>query len=256
MLSWQLTNAVAALLIPPGILLVLLGLGLWLSRRWPRGGRSLTVGAAAALYLLSTPLAGDALLRWWETPPATATDLWPDSGAQAIVVLGGGIYGNAPEYGGDTVHAMALERLRYAALLHRRSQLPLLVSGGNPAADGSDEAQAMRRTLEQDFGVPVRWSENRSLNTLGNARLSRELLAGAGINRILLVTHAWHMPRARLAFEHAGFSVIAAPTIHSTRHRLRLADLLPDAGALRDSALVCHEVIGLVWYRVRLLTGT
>lgn len=256
MLWWQLTNAVAALLIPPGGLLVLLGLGLWLSRRWPRVGRSLAVAAAAALYLLSTPLAGDALLRWWETPPAPATDLGPDSGARAIVVLGGGIYGNAPEYGGDTVHAMALERLRYAALLQRRNRLPLLVSGGNPAADGSDEAQTMRRTLEQDFGVPVRWSENRSLNTLGNARLSRELLAREGIDRILLVTHAWHMPRARLAFEHAGFSVIAAPTVHSTRHRLRLTDLLPDAGALRDSALVCHEVIGLVWYRVRLLAGT
>lgn len=253
MLAWQLTNAVAALLIPPGLLLVLLGLGLWLSRRWPRGGRSLIVTATAALYLLSTPLAGDALLRWWETPPAAATDLGPDSGAQAIVVLGGGIYNNAPEYGGDTVHATALVRLRYAAQLQRRSRLPLLVSGGNPAGDGSDEAQVMRRTLEQDFGVPVRWSENRSLNTLGNARLSRELLASEGINRILLVTHAWHMPRARMAFEHAGFRVIAAPTIHATRHDLRLTDLLPEAGALRDSALVSHEMIGVLWYRVRLL---
>ena len=248
-----MTNAAAALLIPPGLLLVLLLLGLWLSRRSLRGGNSLVVAAATALYMLSTPLAGNLLLRWWEAAPAAASELGPGGGAQAIVVLGGGIYGKAPEYGGDTVHAMTLVRLRYASLLQRQSQLPLLVSGGNPAAEGSDEAQTMRRTLEQDFGVPVRWSENRSLNTLGNARLSREILARENITRILLVTHSWHIPRARLAFEHAGFSVIAAPTIHSTRRRLRVTDLLPDAGALLGSSLVFHEMIGMVWYRVRLV---
>ncbi|MCE2999673.1 MAG: YdcF family protein [Betaproteobacteria bacterium] len=249
--SWQLTNAVAALLIPPGSLLLLLGLGLWLGRR--HGGRLLAAAAAICLFLLSTPWAGETLLRAWEAPPAARAAPDQGSGAQAIVVLGGGISGNAPEYGHDIPHAMTLVRLRYAAHLHRRSGLPLLVSGGNPAREASAEADVMRRTLEQDFGIPVRWSENRSLNTLGNARLSRELLSGEGIDRILLVTHAWHLPRARLAFERAGFTVIPAPTGHTPRRSLRLTDVLPDAGALLDSALVCHEAIGMVWYRVRLL---
>jgi uncharacterized SAM-binding protein YcdF (DUF218 family) len=250
--SWQLTNAVAALLIPPGCLLVLLALGLWLGRR-RRIGRLLAVAAAAGLYLLSTPWVGNALMRAWEESPAASAALGPDGGAGAIVVLGGGIAGQAPEYGADAPHAMTLVRLRYAAHLHRQGRLPLLVSGGNPSAASSSEADAMRRVLERDFGVPVRWEENRSLNTLGNARLSRELLAQEGIDRILLVTHAWHMPRARLAFERAGFSVIPAPTAHTPLRALRLTDLLPDAGALQDSALVCHEAIGMVWYRVRLL---
>jgi uncharacterized SAM-binding protein YcdF (DUF218 family) len=250
--SWQLINAVAALLIPPGGLLLLIALGLWLGRR-RRGGGLLAAAATAGLYLLSTPLAGDALLRGWEAAPVAAQELDAGGGAQAIVVLGGGIAGNAPEYGGDTPQAMTLVRLRYAARLHRRSGLPLLVSGGNPAGETSAEAEVMRRVLERDFGVPVRWSEDRSLNTLGNARLSRELLAREGIDRILLVTHAWHLPRARLAFEHAGFDVIPAPTSHTPRRALRLTDLLPDAGALLGSALVCHEAIGMLWYRVRLL---
>ena len=251
MFSWQLTNALAALLIPPGSLLVLIILGLWRGRR---GGRWLVATATAGLYLLSTPWVGDNLLRVWETPPVSGAQL-AAGGAQAIVVLGGGIAHQAPEYGADSPHATTLVRLRYAAHLQRQSGLPLLASGGNPSGEGGAEADMMRRTLQQEFGVPVQWSENRSLNTLGNARHSRQLLAPEQIGHILLVTHAWHMPRARFAFEHAGFKVIPAPTSHKSRRALRLADLLPDAGALLDSALVCHEAIGMVWYRVRLLLG-
>ena len=70
-----------------------------------------------------------------------------------------------------------------------------------------------------------------------------------------LVTHAWHMPRARLAFEHAGFQVIAAPTAFTTGFQTTALDVLPDARALRDSALFFHELIGMLWYRVRLLAS-
>jgi uncharacterized SAM-binding protein YcdF (DUF218 family) len=64
------------------------------------------------------------------------------------------------------------------------------------------------------------------------------------------------MPRARLAFEAAGFRVIPAPTGYSTRYRLTVLDFLPNARALRDSALFFHEVLGTLWYRVRLLAMT
>ena len=110
MFSWQLTNALAALLIPPGSLLVLIILGLWRGRR---GGRWLVATATAGLYLLSTPWVGDNLLRVWETPPVPGAQL-AAGGAQAIVVLGGGIAHQAPEYGADSPHATTLVRLRYA----------------------------------------------------------------------------------------------------------------------------------------------
>jgi uncharacterized SAM-binding protein YcdF (DUF218 family) len=61
------------------------------------------------------------------------------------------------------------------------------------------------------------------------------------------------MPRARLAFEHAGFEVVAAPTAHATRQGFTLLDVLPDPVALLDSALFFHEAVGTVWYRLRLL---
>jgi uncharacterized SAM-binding protein YcdF (DUF218 family) len=81
--------------------------------------------------------------------------------------------------------------------------------------------------------------------------MSASLLQPAGIQRIYLVTHAWHMRRARLAFEHAGFKVIPAPTGYATRYQLSVLDFLPDARALDNSGLFFREVAGIGWYYLR-----
>lgn len=246
--SWQLTNALTALLLPPGILILAIAGGLVLRRAQPRLGLGLLAGGLAGLYVLSMPLIADFLLsRWERLPPAG-----PAGSAAAIVVLGGGKAHRALEYGGDTVRGATLVRLRYAARLHRRTGLPVLVSGGSPEGSPQSEAELMQRTLQDEFAVPVRWAEGGSATTLDNARLSYRMLAAENIRTIHLVTHAWHMPRARLAFEAAGFQVIPAPTGYTTRYRLTVRDFLPNARALRDSALFFHEIIGTVWYRLRL----
>jgi uncharacterized SAM-binding protein YcdF (DUF218 family) len=85
--------------------------------------------------------------------------------------------------------------------------------------------------------------------------LSARLLKDAGIRRIYLVTHAWHMPRAQLAFEYAGFTVIAAGTQYAIPHVLTLVDFLPSADGLLNASLVFHEVIGIGWYHLRFLVG-
>jgi uncharacterized SAM-binding protein YcdF (DUF218 family) len=59
------------------------------------------------------------------------------------------------------------------------------------------------------------------------------------------------MPRARLAFESAGFVVIPAATGYATRFRLTALDFVPDARALRDSSTYFREVIGIGWYRLQ-----
>lgn len=248
MTTWQLTNALAAFLLPPGSLILLILGGLALRRAHPCTGRLLLAGGLSALYVLSMPLAAGLLLRHWEAPPVPFV---PDA-AQAIVVLGGGKYPRAPEYDGDTVSGATLVRLRYAARLQRISGHPVLVSGGNPDGGAIVEALAMKKTLEQEFAVPVRWMEGGSDNTLQNARHSYRLLRSEGIQTIHLVTHAWHMPRARLAFEQSGFRVMPAPTAHTTGGPMTLLDFLPDARALHASSLFFHEMIGMFWYRLRL----
>jgi uncharacterized SAM-binding protein YcdF (DUF218 family) len=249
MLSWQLTNALVALLLPPGILILLMAGGLALRRSRPRPGTILIIGGLATLYVLSMPLTAHFLLSHLEQPPPAATT----GSAAAIIVLGGGKSHDAPEYGGDTVRGATLLRLRYAAHLQRQTALPVLVSGGSPEGSAQSEAELMQRTLQNEFSVPVRWAENRSANTLENARLSYRMLAAENIRTIHLVTHAWHMPRAQLVFEAAGFKVIPAATGYTTRYRLTILDFLPSALALRDSSLFFHEIIGIVWYRLRLI---
>jgi uncharacterized SAM-binding protein YcdF (DUF218 family) len=126
------------------------------------------------------------------------------------------------------------------------------VTGGHPLGNTISEAQQMRMSLEQDFHVPVRWAENESDNTLESANNSFLMLQQAGIHKIYLVTHAWHMPRSADVFRRAGFEVVEAPTAFTTRHQTGLLTFLPQAGSLHDSKLFMHEVIGLLWYRVKL----
>jgi uncharacterized SAM-binding protein YcdF (DUF218 family) len=142
--------------------------------------------------------------------------------------------------------------LRFAAKLHRETGKPILVTGGKPLGNSVSEAELMKQVLEQEFRIPVQWAEGASDNTLENARLSRQLLGQAGISRIYLVTHAWHMPRALQAFRAAGFQVIPAPTAYTTRYRTDLLAFVPDAYALRDSRIFMHELIGMFWYQLKL----
>ena len=249
-MDWLIRNALAAALLPPGSLIILLLCGLALARRYRTLGRGMMAVGLIALYALSTQYVADSLLQTLEPPPLDpATARRPE--AQAIVVLGAGTYFNAPEYGGTTSGPHALVRLRYAAHLQRKTGKPLLVSGGSPEGAGAGEALHMREILEREFHVPVKWVEDRSLTTLDNARLSHALLRAHGIRTVYVVTQAWHMPRARLAFEHAGFTVIPAATDYATRFRLTALDFLPDARALRDSSLYFHEIIGIAWYRLQ-----
>lgn len=250
-MEWLITNALTALLIPPGIVLVILLIALLLTWRRPPLARGLVFVAFFALYLLSTQFVADSLLKLLEPVPRNPL---ADTSGQAIVVLGAGVYFNAPEYGGHTINAAALTRARYAAHLHRVTGRPLLLTGGAPIGD-TPEAALMKTVLTREFQVPVQWVEEGSGNTLASARLSRRLLSAAGVSRIYLVTHAWHMPRAKLAFEQAGFTVIPAPTGYATRFELAVRDFLPRALALRDSSLFFHEAIGIGWYHLRIAIG-
>jgi len=250
--EWLITNSIAAWLLPPGFVLVVLLAAMLLAPRRPRLSRSLAVLSFFALYALSTPFVADQLRQWLEPAPR---DPLSEKSGQAIVVLGGGTYFSAPEYGRDTVSTPTLARLRYAAHLHRALNKPVMVTSGAPQGNPASEAELMKQVLETDFRVPVQWAEKESRNTLENARLSYRTLGPAGVRNIYLVTHAWHMPRARLAFEHSGFKVIPAGTGYATRFKLTALDFLPNASALLDSSLVFHEVIGIGWYHLRMLLG-
>lgn len=248
-MSWFFTNLLAAFLLPPLNLLLIALAGLLLWNKRPRTARILLGSAFLLLWLFSTPFLSQSLLHTLEGSPLKLDE--KSRLADAIIVLGGGSYSHAPEYAAGSIGSATLERVRYAAYLYRNTKKPILLSGGAPAENSTSESRLMKQVLEQEFSTPVQWLEEESNNTLENARNSYQLLQPSGIKHIYLVTHAWHMTRALKVFQTAGFEVMAAPTAFTPQHNIDLLDFIPSAGALSDTQIYLHEVIGILWYRLK-----
>lgn len=207
--------ALTALLLPPVPLLLLALLGAWRARGQRRAGVGLVLASLLGLWLCGCEGMADwiqsALLR---PPPALSAEARATfrsrakGGGLAIVVLGGGVARDAPEYGADDLRALSLQRLRYGVWLGRETGIPVAVSGGAgwalPGGTPVSEAGVAARIAAQEFGVPLRWTETRSRDTRENALDTTALLARQGIREIVLVTHGWHMPRALREFRAAG----------------------------------------------------
>jgi uncharacterized SAM-binding protein YcdF (DUF218 family) len=249
----DLRSELLAMLLPPAAPMLCAALGCVVRRRHRIAGRLLIAAAALLLYLPSTPFVAALLMLPLQTGSALS-DAIP-ANAEAVVVLGGDVRSHAAEYGGDTAGSLTLERIRYAAALQRRTGLPLLVSGGPILSGGSPIAIVMRNVLIHEYGVPVRWVEAQSRDTWENAGRSAAILQGQGITRILLVTHAWHMRRALLAFAAAGLDASPAPTGLVSLPEDPLVALLPTARAMLASAYAVHEWIGVLWYELRARRG-
>ena len=258
---------IAELLItPPGVvvLMLLLTFLAYLRRAWL--GAGMLILSAATLVALSLPLTAHWLINGLQNSKPPELVPMAEKGPQAslyvlkdslkdppmaIVVLGHGRTPDAPEYDfQDTASAYGLERLRYAALLQRKTGLPVLVSGGAPNGETTAEADFMQKILAEEFRVNVKWVERESRTTQENARYSQALLSAAKVRHVYLVTHSWHMRRAARAFESAGIKVTPAPTGFHTLERNARAfhSYLPSASGMHLTALALHERLGFIWY--------
>jgi uncharacterized SAM-binding protein YcdF (DUF218 family) len=249
--SWFIINIISALLLPPLVFILPSLAGFMLRKRWPRFGAVLCIAPLLALLVFSTGVGAKWLAASIEdfAPPLTSVQ---GSGAQAIVVLGGGRFRNAPEYGGrDIPRPPVLARLRYGAKLHRETGLPILVTGGAPDGASESEAALMARTLQDDFAITAKWQEQASDNTAQNAQFSAQQLKQAGVQRIMLVTDAMHMARSRAIFMHNGLSVVPAPTMFHSREPLSLTDFVPKIHWMEVTTYAMHEWIGIAWYGLR-----
>jgi uncharacterized SAM-binding protein YcdF (DUF218 family) len=236
-----LRKLLAALVLPPTGPLLLAVAGALILRRWPRLGRVLVwTGLATLLALSLSPVSGF-LLRLANDSPAVRLE--DARSAQAVVILGGGVRREAPEYGGDTLNRWTLERVRYGAKLARETGLPVLVAGGSVFGDTATEASLMRAALEEEFNVPVRWAEDRSRNTHENAQLSAAILKRDGVNRVVLVMHGFDIRRARAEFEAAGIVVVPAPTVIPNFSGMTPFDFVPSMGALQGSQVALYELL-------------
>ena len=243
-----LRSILGSLLLPP-ILLILAGLvGALLAWRGWRSGAALAALAAAAQLLLATPLAAGLLMASLEREVASGAPEDDGAAPGAIVVLSFEVARGREKL---DVGPMTLERLRAGAALHRRTGLPLLVSGGRISPEDEPLAALMARSLAEDFGVRVRWAETRSRNTWENAAFSADMLREDGTTSAYVVTHGWHMPRALAAFAQHRFHAVAAPVRLDRAPTPRAGDFVPHAGQLGWSWFALREWAGRLFYAVR-----
>jgi uncharacterized SAM-binding protein YcdF (DUF218 family) len=189
---------------------VLIVIGLLLIRRFYRTGLFLAMTGVLSLGLFSTLVVAGRLAVSLDHYPVfdTRSAALP----QAIVVLGAGHHDGAAEYGTSTPTDEGLVRLHYAASLHRRTGLPIMLTGGPMNLRGTIHSKVLATSLERVFGLQAAWLEEKSITTWENALYAAEILLPAGVTDIALVTHSYHMPRAVKLFELAGFNVTPAPT--------------------------------------------
>lgn len=256
-----LSKLLPLLVYPLGLSLLLLLLALIFFDRHPKLARSAIAASLALLWLSSTPLLRNALVSSLERQNL------PQELAQAdvILVLGGATKSaNFPRPWVDLSEEG--DRLVHAARLYQQGKAPkLLLSGGRIGwqGDGAPESADMAALLGL-MGVPASaiLQDPDSLNTRENAVNSQVILEREGLEKVLLVTSALHMPRSLRIFRKLGLDVTPAPTDFliaegdSQRRgrassQARLLSLLPQAENLRDTSRAIKEYIGLVVYRLR-----
>ncbi|MGH6610717.1 MAG: YdcF family protein [Burkholderiaceae bacterium] len=225
-------------LLPPTSLIILTLLGVLMLRRRRKAGITLIIGSQLLLLALSMPVVANALVRTLEPPPASIAEI---KRAQAIVVLGGGRNRSAVEWGGETVNASTLQRVRYGARLARETGLPLYVTGGKPDGGEYAEGTLMRDLIARELNVPVKWVDVVADTTRDNARIAAQDLKPLGITRVALVTDAVHMPRSQRLFELQGLSVVPAPTSYTGQRPFAPDQLVPTPRALRESHIALRE---------------
>ncbi|MBX3000543.1 MAG: YdcF family protein [Caldilineaceae bacterium] len=262
MIAFFLSKLLPLFVYPLGLACVLLAAALILGR-YRRVQWTLIALSLAVLWLSGNRLATMAAVRsleWRYLPQAEIP------AAEVIVVLGGGERSRTPP---RPIHEIneAGDRLLYAAYLYKAGKAPhILLSGGVPVLMGPGVmagSQVMAETLEL-MGVPpdALWHEPRSLNTYENAVESRAILAERGIDRIILVTSAMHMPRASALFARQGFDVIPAPTDFFLTEadwefytqpslEVQIFNLLPSAQDLELISNVIREYMGIWVARLR-----
>lgn len=215
------------------------------------GGTLAIIGTTGLLLAGMTPVSEIALLPLEERfPPYAAGGPAPTG----IIMLGGGIEAGLSEAREQVVVNDAGERPIYFADLARRfPQARLVFSGGSGVIGGSiSEADIVSRQADA-IGVPRSRLilENRSRNTRENAVFSAELVHPKPGERWLLLTSAWHMPRAVGCFRQAGFTVEAYPVDYRTKG---WRDVVHAHGFTADGLLqfdlAMKEWIGLVAYRL------
>ncbi len=254
-MTFALSKIFWALASPGSLLVLLLGLGLLLmSLKRPallKAGKRLCVFVFLCLAAMAVLPVGD----WALTPLENRFAFDPPDRVTGIIILGGDEKTRITAERGVPVALDSMRRyVTFAGLARRYPEAKLVFSGGSPLlkpGKASLDAE-VAISLMAEIGVPVERLviEKASRNTYENARFSMDVLKPEKTENWLLVTNAWHMPRAMGCFQKAGWNVSPAPTGYSTTGKYVLSFPFRFDDQMHALTLAVHEYIGLLAYRL------
>lgn len=237
-----------------GILIPLTSLQI--SPRRLRWIRSLVIAAFLILLVLGTPIVSRTLVGLIEAQ-AMPFDLTTAKSFDAIVVLGGGAAGKGTLRPANELSPSSTQRTICGADLYTQGFAPRIVFAGGDASifgEGPQEGVEMKR-LALRLGVPEEAAivEGRSRTTYENAVETKRIL---GKGSILMVTSAYHVPRALRLFRKQGLNTTPYPCSYIVQDRIEdgwdidLFGLIPEVEALHRSTLAINELAGMLFYRI------
>ena len=246
---FAIKKIITPFILPPGIVIlaiVLVSTAMVYRKRWKLGLLNLIVGLM--LWALSTVPMASLLMQGLESNYSIPQNPSGD----VIILLGGGLIEGVPDLTGTSAPSPTMMgRIVAAVRLYRRLEIPIIVTGGR--ADGDAEASIAKRFLVE-LGVPdnLITVEDRARDTAQNARLTAAICRQQGFSKPILLTAAYHLKRARMAFDAAGMHVTLFPAyfLGSRNIPFTWRHLLPGAGALYTSTNALHEYIGILYYRM------
>lgn len=250
---------ITALVLPPAPLLLLVLIGVVFVRTRRRGGWILVLSGLSMLWLITCQGTSRFLEESVLKPPHALSgdelQRLKAAGRQkqsttSLVVLGGGRVPRAEEYGMADLTRHSLYRLRYGMWLSRQTGLPVGYTGGvgwqQRQGEAASEAEIAERIAKDEYGRPLKWTEPLSRDTRENAIRTVRILDAGGYTEAVLVTDAFHMPRAVREFEsaaHGRIKITAAPIAHFTRTDTELLDWLPTWEGMAQNRQILREIL-------------
>ncbi len=220
----------------------------------PKKKRVLLISSICILYVYTTEIILNPLLLWWESPLVWYKDV--EEGYDAAIVLGGmASSGKLPD---DRTHfAGSSDRLMHAMQLYKLGKAKkIILSGGSGDIFGKKipEAEYLKKVLllcgvkEEDILYEDK-SRNTRENATNTAILAEKYFAPGA--KFLLVTSAWHMPRAVACYEKVGLKVKAFPVDSQAKGAIISPDyFFPGVLAPCKWYIILHELMGYVVYKV------
>jgi uncharacterized SAM-binding protein YcdF (DUF218 family) len=249
-MTFILKKIITHAIVPPGFFIVLLLLFAVFSKK---KSRFFALLLAALLYSGSIQPAADLLLMPLEYTykPPTLDEV---KTGNAYVVLGGGVNDFAPDIDGKgALSDTALSRLICAYRLYRIDKKPIILSGGKVFERRPEAEIAKRMLLSLGANEKDIFMEAKSKDTFENAKYVKELSEKYNINRIVLITSAFHMKRSMLLFDKFFKETIPCPTGYITsKNKYDLLSYLPNAGNLECIAIAVKEYMGILFYKTML----